>query len=149
MKTGDLIPDLSLSNEQGELISLRKFIGLKSMVVYFYPKDDTTGCTREACAFRDHYEDFTEAGAEVIGISADDEKSHQHFAAKNKLPFNLLSDPDKKAQQAFGVKRGLLGLVSGRETFVFNREGKLIHQFSSLIRFEQHVKEALKAIKGE
>ena len=92
LKVGDRIPHFELLNQHGELFKSETVLGVKPLVVYFYPKDETPGCTAEACSFRDHYEDFLQLGAEVIGISSDGVKSHQKFAARNKLPFVLLSD---------------------------------------------------------
>jgi peroxiredoxin Q/BCP len=116
------------------------------MVVYFYPKDETAGCTAEACSFRDSYEDFTAAGAEVIGISGDSSSSHEKFASHHRLPFVLLSDPDGTARDAFGVKK-TLGLIPGRYTFVVDRKGVIQHGFESQVRVGKHVDEALASVK--
>jgi peroxiredoxin Q/BCP len=140
---GSAMPDTTLVGTDGP-VQLRDKIG-KPLVVYFYPKDETYGCTKEACAFRDQYEDFVGAGAEVIGISRDDAKSHADFKSHHKLPFTLLSDPGGKIASAWGVK-SMLGLP-GRVTFVFDREGVLRHRFDSMIRFGKHVDEALEVVK--
>jgi peroxiredoxin Q/BCP len=143
LQPGTAMPDTTLVGGDGPL-QLRDKNG-KPLVVYFYPKDETYGCVKEACAFRDQYEDFVGAGAEVIGISRDDAKSHDDFRANHKLPFTLLSDPGGKIATAWGVK-GKLGLP-GRVTFVFDREGVLRHRFDSMIRFGKHVDEALEVVK--
>lgn len=144
LNIGDQVPDLSLMNEKGEEFSFRDID--KALVVYFYPKDFTPGCTKEACSFRDSYEDFRDLGAEVVGVSADSQKSHSRFRTKHQLPFLLLSDSDKTARKAFGVKSNLLGLLPGRETFVFNKEGKLIFRFNSM-NSTGHIVEALNALR--
>ncbi|MDR9457762.1 MAG: peroxiredoxin [Salegentibacter sp.] len=144
LKIGDQVPELSLKDEGDNEFSFRNTD--KALVVYFYPKDFTPGCTKEACGFRDSYEDFRDIGAEVIGVSSDSQESHSRFKAKHQLPFFLLSDPEKKARNAFGVKSNLLGLLPGRETFVFNKAGKLIFRFNSL-NSSKHIDEALKALR--
>ena len=146
MKKGDMVPDLELKDQEGSNFNFSKLIGNKAFVVFFYPKDFTPGCTKEACSFRDRYEDFKELGAEVIGISGDSAKSHANFADKYNLPYIFLSDTHKKARKAFGVKPNLLGLVPGRETFVFDHEGKLLHKFNSM-NASRHMPEALQVLK--
>jgi len=146
MKIGDEVPDLELKNQNGEKFRFSELKGKNAFVVYFYPKDFTPGCTKEACSFRDSYEDFKELGAEVIGISADSSKSHSKFVERYKLPYIFLSDKDKKARDAFGVKPSLLGLLPGRETFVFDKDGKLLHRFNSMSA-SKHMPEALAVLK--
>ncbi len=143
LSPGDAMPESTLVGEQG-LLNLRDKIG-KPLVVYFYPADETYGCTIEACSFRDSYEDFTAAGAEVIGISRDDASSHAKFKANHRLPFTLLSDPGGKVSKAWGL-RGVLG-IPPRVTFVFDKEGIVRHKFESRIRFGKHVDEALEVVK--
>ncbi len=137
------MPATTLVGKDGA-VDLRSKIG-KPLVVYFYPKDETYGCTKEACGFRDSYEDFTTAGAEVIGISRDDAASHDAFIGKHKLPFTLLSDPGGKVASAWGL-RGALGLPP-RVTFVFDQGGVVRNKFDSMIRFGKHVEEALEVVK--
>lgn len=144
MNIGDPMPDTLLVDSDGTSIQLREKIG-KPLVVYFYPKDDTFGCTKEACTFRDHYEGFLGAGADVIGVSRDNAASHAKFKAQNRLPFTLLSDPGGKIADAWDVK-GPLGMP-GRITFVFDKDGVLRHKFDSVIRFGKHVEEALEVVK--
>jgi peroxiredoxin Q/BCP len=143
LDAGDAMPDSTLVGPDGPL-RLRDRIG-KPLVVYFYPKDETYGCTIEACSFRDQYEDFVAAGAEVIGISRDDAAAHDKFKANHRLPFTLLSDPGGKVATAWNV-RGKLGLP-GRVTFVFDKEGVVRHRFDSMIRFGKHVDEALEVVR--
>ena len=143
LKPGDAMPESTLVGSEGP-VNLRDKIG-KPLVVYFYPKDETYGCTIEACAFRDQYEDFVAAGAEVIGVSRDDAASHEGFKSHHKLPFTLLSDPGGKVASAWGV-RGKLGLP-GRITYVFDKAGVVRHRFDSMIRFGKHVDEALEVVK--
>jgi peroxiredoxin Q/BCP len=144
LNVGDAMPDSTLVGDAGP-VKLRDRLG-KTLVVYFYPKDETTGCTAEACSFRDQYEDFTAAGAEVIGISKDDSASHASFKSHHRLPFTLLSDPDGAVAKAWGVRR-TLGLLPGRVTFVFDSSGTCKHRFDSQLRFGKHVDEALAIVK--
>ena len=143
LNVGDPLPDVTLVGEQGP-VQLRDRVG-KALVIYFYPKDETFGCTKEACSFRDSYEDFVTAGADVIGISRDDAASHAGFRSHHRLPFTLLSDPGGQLAKAWGVK-GALGLP-GRVTFVFDKAGICRHRFESAIRFGKHVDEALDIVK--
>ncbi|MCB0839640.1 MAG: peroxiredoxin [Bacteroidetes bacterium] len=145
---GSVAPDFELKDQNDELVKLSDFIGKKNIVLYFYPKDETPGCTKEACGFRDQYEDFTAIGAEVIGVSADSVESHKNFALNRKLPFVLLSDPDNKVRKSYGVKGSLLGLLPGRETFVIDKEGIVRHRFSSQFQIDNHIGEALEVLKG-
>jgi peroxiredoxin Q/BCP len=118
----------------------------KTVVLYFYPRDETAGCTAEACAFRDSYEVFTQAGAEVIGVSDDTVESHRSFAAHHRLPFHLLSDPGGEVRRRYGVS-GFLGLLPGRVTFVIDRQGIVRHVFDSQFKATRHVAEALETIR--
>lgn len=143
---GDEAPDFALPDARGEVVRLADFHGQKPVVLYFYPKDETPGCTKEACAFRDAYEDFVAAGAEVIGVSSDDGKSHERFAAKHRLPFRLLSDRGGEVRRRYGVP-ATLGLLPGRVTFVIDRDGRVRHVFNSQLQAERHVREALAALQ--
>ena len=129
------------------MIDLRDFLGNKPVVLFFYPKDDTLGCTKEVCAFRDSFEEFRKLDAEVIGISSDSLESHKRFAAKHDLPFTLLSDEGGKVRRLYGVPN-TFGLFPGRVTYVLDREGIIRRIFSSQISVEKHVEEALKALES-
>jgi thioredoxin-dependent peroxiredoxin len=143
---GDQAPDFTLPDQKGQLVSLSSFVGKKDVVLYFYPRDFTPGCTAEACAFRDSYEVFKEVGAEVIGISSDSEQLHQGFAARYRLPFILLSDRDGSVRKRYGVS-SVLGLLPGRVTFVIDKRGIVRHIFIAQFAAEQHVKEAMKVLQ--
>ena len=146
LKVGDRIPHFELLNQHGELFKSETVLGVKPLVVYFYPKDETPGCTAEACSFRDHYEEFLELGAEVIGISSDGVKSHQKFATRHKLPFVLLSDSKKKVQRLFKLPKILFGLFTKRITFVIDKDGLVSYVHSSLMP-DTHIKKALQQLK--
>ncbi|MBZ9651727.1 peroxiredoxin [Psychroflexus montanilacus] len=146
IEKGEKIPQFELKDQHGNTFNSEDVVGKKPVVIYFYPKDFTPGCTKEACSFRDSYEDFQEAGAEVIGISNDSEKSHSKFSKKYNLPFILLSDANGRVRKKFGIKKSLLGLVPGRETFVIDANGKVMFKFNSLDA-SKHMKKALNAIK--
>jgi len=147
LKVGDQAPDFTLPTSGGKEVRLSDLYGKKTVVVFFYPKDDTPGCTVEACSFRDSYDAFAEAGAEVVGISSDTVDSHDRFASKHGLPMTLLSDRDGKVRQLFGVK-STLGILPGRATFVIDRLGVVRHVFVSQLRAGAHVGEALTVVKG-
>jgi peroxiredoxin Q/BCP len=146
VQVGDTAPDFTLPSQSGEPVSLKDFIGKKSVVLYFYPKDDTPGCTAEACAFRDSYEVFKEAGAEVIGVSDDSSASHQKFASKYRLPFILVSDNSKQLRKLYGVP-STLGLLPGRVTYIIDKNGIVRHIFNSQFNFKGHIEEALKTLR--
>ena len=145
LELGQDAPDFTLPRDGGEDVTLSALRPSK-VVLYFYPKDDTYGCTKEACAFRDAYQDFTDVGAEVVGISSDTAASHEHFAQKNRLPFVLLADTEGTARKAFKVPNTLF-FIQGRATFVINPEGKVAHAFNSQLNFSKHVDEALRIIR--
>jgi peroxiredoxin Q/BCP len=147
VKVGDVAPDFTLKSQDGSEVSLSDFRGKKDVVVYFYPKDDTPGCTKEACAFRDRHQVFQDAGAEVIGISDDSPQSHKQFAAKYNLPFTLLSDTGSKVRKLYEVP-ATLWILPGRVTYVIDKEGVVRHVFDSMLNFNAHVEEALKTLKA-
>jgi peroxiredoxin Q/BCP len=146
LTTGDKVPDLTLPAAGGGDVRLHDYLGKKTLVIYFYPKDETAGCTAEACSFRDSYEDFVAAGAEVIGISGDSVGSHESFAKHHRLPFVLLSDKGGAARAAFGVKK-TFGLIQGRVTFVVDKTGVIRHAFESQVRVGKHVTDALDIVR--
>ena len=146
IKVGDAAPEFDLTDAAGKRVRLSDFRGKRNVVLYFYPKDDTPGCTKEACSFRDSYQSFTDAGAEVIGVSSDDGASHQKFAEKFHLPFTLVSDTGGSVRKRYGVP-ATLGLLPGRVTFVIDRDGIVRHVFNSQLQATKHVDEALAVIK--
>lgn len=145
LKEGDIVPNFKAKTQSGAFFELSNYLG-KPLVIYFYPKDNTPGCTTQACSFRDQYQDFQELGAEVIGISGDSEESHDKFAQKHKLPFLLLSDGNNKIRTLFGVPTHLLGLLPGRVTYVVDKKGKIISIFNSM-KATNHISKALEAIQ--
>lgn len=147
LKKGDLLPDVTLPDQNGNIISIRNFIHEKPLVIYFYPKNNTRVCTAQACSFRDAYEDFQDLGAEVIGISHDTVESHHQVVNSRSVPFLLLSDPFRTAMKAFGVPVRLFGLLTKRITFVVNKQGLIIHTFHSEIFAQKHVDESLSILK--
>lgn len=146
LKIGDEIPNFKTKDTNGDNFDSKDFLGHKPLVIYFYPKDHTPGCIVEACSFRDQYEDFTALGAEVIGISSDNEASHQSFAQKYKLPFILLSDKAKSIQKLFGVPTKLFGLLPGRVTYIIDKNGIIKMIFDSVMP-KNHISKAIEVIK--
>jgi peroxiredoxin Q/BCP len=147
IRPGDQAPDFELEAASGGKVRLSDFRGKKNVVLFFYPKDETAGCTVEACTFRDSYEDFLGAGAEVIGVSGDSLASHNQFADRHRLPFVLLSDPGGKVAALYDVRKAL-GLIPDRVTFLIDREGVVRHVTGGRLRFKQHVTESLAILKG-
>lgn len=145
VQVGDAAPDLALPSQSGEQVRLSEIWRQRVVVLYFYPKDDTRGCTREACAFRDSYEIFRDAGAEVVGVSGDPVDSHEAFAGRYELPFTLLSDVDGTARRQYGVKR-TLG-IPGRVTYVIDTGGTVRHVFSSMTNIGRHIDDALAMVR--
>jgi peroxiredoxin Q/BCP len=144
---GSKAPDFALPSQMGKMVSLSDFLDRKPLVLFFYPKDDTPGCTKEACAFRDDHEEFGKLDAEVIGISSDSVESHNSFAARHDLPFTLLSDEEGKVRKLYGVPN-TLGLFPGRVTYVIDAEGTVRHVFASQLDVQKHVEEARKALSS-
>ena len=152
LKTGTLAPDFTLESDGSGPVSLSDFRG-KKVVLYFYPKDDTPGCTTEACNFRDDYSALTGTGAVVLGVSPDDVKSHQKFKNKYELPFLLLSDPDHKVADAYGawgpkkmMGKNYMGII--RSTFVIDEAGKIMRAFPK-VDVKQHSQEVLAVLRGQ
>lgn len=151
LKVGDLAPDFKTTDQDGNMVSLRDFKG-KRIVLYFYPKDDTSGCTREACAFRDHYGEFRALGADVLGVSTDDEKSHGKFAAKYQLPFTLLADSNKEIVNSYGAwgEKSLYGRKykgTHRITYLIGESGKIMAVFPK-VKPEAHAQEIIALLKS-
>jgi len=144
---GARAPEFTLPGPGGRPVSLAELLRGGTVVLYFYPKDQTPGCTIEACAFRDDIDAFTAAGAQVVGISRDDEASHARFAAKHKLPFLLLSDTSGETHSRYGVTKKL-GFIPDRMTFVIDRDGIVRHVFSSMLRMRAHIDESLATVRS-
>lgn len=145
VRVGDVAPDFTLPDQTGAPVRLSALLGKATVVLYFYPKDQTPGCTTEARAFRDSYAGFAEAGAEVVGISSDSVASHRRFAAKEGLPFLLLSDRGGQVRERYGVEK-TLGILPGRVTFVIDSTGVVRHVYSSQLRASRHSREALDVV---
>ena len=144
---GNKVPTFTLKDQNNNDFNIEIYIGKKPMVIYFYPKDDTPGCTKEACSFRDEFEVFTDLNVEVIGISSDSVISHKKFSEKYNLPFTLLADTDKNVQKLFGVPKSLLGLVPGRVTYIVDKNGIVVHIFNSMKDTEKHITESISVLK--
>jgi peroxiredoxin Q/BCP len=148
LKIGDKAPHFKAKDTYGNDFDSQTIVGKKTLVLYFYPKDNTPGCTAQACSFRDQYEDFKVIGAEVIGVSADSSKSHQQFTTQYNLPFTLLSDTNNKIRSQFGVPSALFGLLPGRVTYIINKEGIIIDIYNSMLS-NKHISKALEALKKQ
>lgn len=148
LKPGSQAPEIALDDQDGRPFRLSDLRGRRNAVVFFYPKDDTAICTKEACGFRDRYADLTAHDTEVIGISDDGQASHRAFADRWRLPFTLLSDPEGRARKAYGVDRWL-GLLRGRMTFVIDREGIVRAVIDDRFQADRHVQGALAAIRDQ
>jgi peroxiredoxin Q/BCP len=143
---GDAMPSFILTAQSGKAFNSADFVGKSYLVIYFYPKDESMVCTKEACQFRDSFNDFTKAGAKVIGINAGSVESHKSFADHYKLPFILLSDPDNKVYHKFGVKNKMF--MTGRETFVINLHGKIVFAYTAMMQGKKHADDALAFIRA-
>jgi len=147
IKIGSNIPAFSLPDQNGNLFEINSVLGKKNLVIYFYPKDDSPGCTKEACSFRDQFDIFKEADAVIIGISGQSVESHKEFAEKHRLSFTLLSDEGDKIRKLFAVPTNLFGLLPGRVTYIADKKGKVIYMFNSQTQAAKHVDEALRILK--
>jgi peroxiredoxin Q/BCP len=148
VEVGDPVPSFTLPDQDGQLFHLQDALAKGPVVLFFYPKDGTPGCTAEACSFRDASEDFLAAGAVVAGVSSDDVASHRRFADQHSLKFPLLSDVGGELRKRLGVPRGMLGFVDGRVTYVIDRSGVLRHKFDAMLRATKHVDEALATVRS-
>ena len=147
INVGSTVPSFSLKDQFGKDFDITLVKGKKNLVIYFYPKDDSPGCTKEACSFRDQFEVFSEYDAIIIGISAQSVKSHLDFANKYRLNYTLLSDEGNNVRKLFGVPTNLLGLLPGRVTYIVNKSGKVVFIFNSQIQAEKHIEEAIRILK--
>lgn len=145
---GDTCPDFTLPNQHGEQFSMNTVLGEKIIVLYFYPKDDTPGCTAEACSFRDSYETFKDLGCEVIGISSDSISKHKAFAEKHRITFTLLADTDKKIRKLFDVPSSAFGLIPGRVTYIIDKNKKIIDIHNALLDATSHITKAIKVVQN-
>jgi thioredoxin-dependent peroxiredoxin len=148
VRAGDRAFDFTLSDQHGKPVTLSALYRQGPVVLFFYPKDFTAGCTVEVCAFRDAYEDFLTAGATVVGISSQGVGSKKAFAEKHALPFTLVADEGGQVRERYGVQASLLGLLDGRETFVIDTEGVVRHAFNSQGQPKKHVALALEVLKS-
>lgn len=147
VKVGEKAPDFTLPNQGGKMVSLHDFEGKQNVVLYFYPKDFTMGCTTETISFGENYDDLRSLGAEVIGVSSDSVESHRGFAEKCKVGFVMVSDEGGKVRESYGVSSSF-GLVPGRVTFLIDKQGVVRHVFSSQLNPKRHVSEAMEALKA-
>ena len=146
---GDQAPDFSLPDQNGNTFTLKDFIGKSNILLYFYPKDETSGCIAEACGFRDKITDFEGYNCKVVGISKDSVNSHAQFTRHYKLPFILLSDSKNSVRNLYGVESSLLGLLPGRKTYLINKQGIITHIFDYQFKAKKHVIDTLKALSNE
>ena len=144
LSVGDKIPEFELLNQNNDVVRVSSADG-KKRIIYFYPKDDTRLCTVQACTFRDWYSDFIEKGYEVIGISGDSISSHERFAAKHQLEFSLLSDRKGMVRKKFGVS-SILGIISGRKTFVVDEKGIVEFVYEAMMEGEEHINQVMNYI---
>ena len=147
VKPGDEAPEVYFVDTTGEMVSLRRLMGPKWLVLFFYPRDETLLCTREACRFRDAYDEFRKLGAEVVGVSDDTAMAHTQFAADYQLPYSLVTDPGGLARERFGTGK-TLGIMPGRATYLIDNKGVVRHVFSARFQPGRHVDEALSAIRA-
>jgi len=148
IKIGIPIPSFTLEDQYGKNFDINSVLGKKNLVIFFYPKDETRGCIKEVCSFRDSYQKFVSTNTEVIGISSDDVNSHLKFSSKYKLPFLLLSDKEQKIRKLFNVPSTLLGLIPGRATYIVDKRGIVRYIYNSQLLAENHISESIKALDG-
>lgn len=149
LPTGAQAPNFTLMDHQGQPFTLSEALEHGPVVLYFYPKDNTYGCIREACFFRDAYEDFIDVGAQVVGVSADSIASHQQFREQHSLPFTLLSDPDRLVHTLYGVDRSMFGLLASRITYVISKNGRILGLIDSVMDFQGHVTKGLSLLRRQ
>jgi len=148
LEVGDNVPYFELLDQNNTLFKSDDFIGKQSVVVYFYPKDDTPGCTKQACKFRDEFEAFANLNVKVIGISKDSVESHKEFEEKYQLPFTLLADVKNEVRALFGVSKSAMGMLPGRVTYIIDKEGVIQYIFDDMMHAEKHIAVALDFLKG-
>lgn len=143
IQIGEKFPEFSLPDQGGEERNIYDLMGTKGIVIFFYPKDESPGCTRQACMFRDSFEEFTRIGIGLVGISSDSVKSHKDFAENHKLPFTILSDKGGKIRKNIKIPANLLGLLPGRVTILLDNRGVIRHIINSQIKIETHIEESI------
>lgn len=148
LRVGDKITPFTLPDQDGKPFRSEDALAKGPLVLFFYPKDGSPGCTVEACSFRDASGEFLEAGATVVGVSSDDSASHRRFADKHNLPYSLLADEGGALRKQFGVPKSMLGLLDGRVTYVIDPSGVLRHKFDAMVRVNKHVEEALATVRS-
>ena len=147
VEVGSKIPSFSLNDQNGNMFAIDSVLGKQNLVIYFYPEDDTPGCTAQACSFRDQYDVFAEADAMIIGISGQSVQSHKEFAEKYNLNFTLLSDEGDKIRKLFAVPASMFGMIPGRVTYVVDKSGTVVYTFDSQLQAKKHVENSLKILK--
>ena len=148
LDVGDRVPSFTLPDQDGAAVKLEDLLGKGPVVFFFYPKDETPGCTKEACTFRDRNAELVDAGAAVFGVSGDSVASHKGFATHHELPYRLLADVgDKVRDEVFRVPRGFLGLTPGRVTYVVDKDGVVRHRHEAQLQFASHADEAIAGVK--
>ena len=148
LKKGDKCPTFQLKNQFDQLVDITDYLGRRNLVIFFYPKDETPGCTKEACAFRDDFEEFLKYDCELFGISSDSVQNHLSFSKNHNLPYNLLADEDKAIRKLFGVPANLFGLIPGRVTYIISKKGLVEEIFNSQTNPIGHINSALKTLQG-
>jgi peroxiredoxin Q/BCP len=148
IEKGSKLPSFALPDQHGNMLDINTLIGTKNLVIYFYPKDDSPGCTREACYFQDQFEVFNSEDALIIGISGQSVESHRKFTEKYHLSFTLLSDKDNKVRKMFGVPTDFFGVLPGRVTYIADKTGTVVYVFDSQSQATKHVDEALRILKS-
>ncbi len=146
VKVGDKAPDFTLPSQIGDNVTLSEYFGKKNIVLYFYPKDETPGCIKEACTFRDNYQQLTLMDAEVLGVSGQNVASHQSFASHYGLPFLLLADVNNNVRELYGVP-ATMGFLPGRVTYIIDKKGVVRHIFNSQSQAQRHVEEAKRTLE--
>lgn len=146
IQEGDMVPQFSLPDQDGNIFNTGDYIGKKKLVIFFYPRDGSLTCTKEACYFRDLKEVFDENDAFLVGISGQSVESHKEFSEQNRLNYTILSDKDNTIRKLFGVPAKFFGMIPGRVTYVADSSGKVVHTFNSQTEAHKHVDEALKIV---
>lgn len=147
LKEGDKVPSFTLLDQDGKLFDIDDYVGKENLVIYFYPKDDTPGCTKQACSFRDSFSEFENLKAKVIGISSDSVESHRKFADKYQLQFSLLADTEGSVRSLFGVKNDVLGLIPGRVSYIIDRNGVIVSIYNNQFGAAKHIEKAIEVLK--